>query len=311
MLITFQSIVPVFIAIFMGNGLRSMSKLSDAFWSDLEKLCYYLLYPSIIFITIYRADFSGLSFGPLALTLAVAIFVMCLLTLALWPVFRRLHVAPSTFSSVFQSSIRWNGFLALVLAENMFPPEAAALVGLVMAAIIIPVNAVSVAVIAWFASSQPNFGSVGKKIASNPLIIAASLGILLRFLPFDIPNPIMEGLQLLARAALGMGLLSIGAGLRLGDLFKPAIAVYAPTVLKLAVFPLLVVSTALVFGIRGPELSYLALCASVPTAMNGYLLARQMGGDADNYAVTVTVQTVVAFFSIPAVLFIVDQLIGG
>lgn len=311
MLVTFQSIIPVFIAIFIGNGLRRINILPNDFWSGLEKLCFFLLYPALIFVTINRADFSELSFGKILFALSVAICLMSLLTLSLWPVFKRLNVSAPTFSSVFQSSIRWNGFLALVIAENMFPPEAAALVGLVMAAIIVPVNVFSVAAIAWFTAADPNFRSVMKQIVANPLIIAAGLGILLRYLPGGIPNPIMDGLQLLARAALGMGLLSIGAGLRMRDLFRPAIAVYVPTILKLLVFPFLVVSAALLFGVRGPELSYLALCASVPTAMNGYVLARQMGGDADNYAITVTVQTVVAFFSIPMVLAIVDQLIGG
>ena len=52
----------------------------------------------------------------------------------------------------------------------------------------------------------------------------------------------------------------------------------------------------------GEAILWLALCGAVPTAMNGYLLARQMGGDAPLYAATVTVQTAVSFFSIPAVL---------
>ena len=311
MLITFQSILPIFLAIFLGNGLRRSNLFSLEFWTGLEKLCFYLLYPTLIFVTINRADFSGLSLGKVVLTLSVAITLMSLLTLALWPALKRLNVSAPTFSSVFQSSIRWNGFVALVIAENMFPPEAAALVGLVMAAIIVPVNAISVGAIAWFTASNPNFGAVFKRVIANPLIIAASLGILARFIPGGIPLVIMDGLQLIARTALGMGLISIGAGLRMGDLFKPSIAVYIPTFLKLILFPILVVSAALIFGVQGPELSYLALCASVPTAMNGYVLARQMGGDADNYAVTVTVQTVIAFFSIPAVLAIVDQFIGG
>lgn len=311
MLITFQSIVPIFLAIFLGNGLRRSNMFSLEFWAGLEKLCFYLLYPVLIFVTINRADFSGLSLGEITLALAVAIVMMSVLTLSLWPAMKRMNVSAPTFSSVFQSSIRWNGFVALVIAENMFPPEAAALVGLVMAAIIVPVNAISVGAIAWFTASNPNFSSVFKRIAANPLIIAAILGILTRFIPGGLPGIIMDGLQLIARTALGMGLLSIGAGLRMGDLFKPSIAVYLPTFLKLIVFPIFVITCALLFGVRGPELSYLALCASVPTAMNGYVLARQMGGDADNYAITVTVQTVIAFFSIPAVLAIVGQFTGG
>lgn len=311
MLITFQSIIPIFLAIFVGNGLRRANLFTHEFWSGLEKLCFYLLYPVLIFVTINRADFTGLSLGKVIITLAISIAILSVLTLSLWPVMRKMAVSAPTFSSVFQSSVRWNGFVALVIAENMFPPEAAALVGLVMAGIIVPVNVLSVGVIAWFTASNPNFGAVAKRIAGNPLIIAATLGILMRLIPGGIPAFIMDGLQLIARTALGMGLISIGAGLRLGDLLKPSLAVYTPTLLKLVVFPIIVVAIAILIGVRGAELSYLALCASVPTAMNGYVLARQMGGDADTYAVTVTVQTVIAFFSIPAVLAIVDQLIGG
>lgn len=137
------------------------------------------------------------------------------------------------------------------------------------------------------------------------------MGIGARYIPGGVPGFLLDGLQLIARAAIGMGLLTIGAGLRLESLFKPSLAVYLPTFLKLVVFPVLVISIARLLGVEGNELIYLALCASMPTAMNGYILARQMGGDAENYAITVTLQTVIAFFSIPAALAISGQLTGG
>jgi hypothetical protein len=49
----------------------------------------------------------------------------------------------------------------------------------------------------------------------------------------------------------------------------------------------------------------LGLSASVPTAMNGYLLAKQMGGDAPLYAAISTIQTVAAFFTMPLVLAVI------
>jgi hypothetical protein len=64
-------------------------------------------------------------------------------------------------------------------------------------------------------------------------------------------------------------------------------------------------------GLDGQQLSYLALCAAVPTAMNGYVLARQMGGDAELYAAIATIQTAFSFLSIPLVLGVVTQLSGG
>jgi malonate transporter and related proteins len=92
---------------------------------------------------------------------------------------------------------------------------------------------------------------------------------------------------------------------------KLRLAIWLPTVLKLAVFPALLVATAKAFGVTGMQLSYLALCEAVPTAMNGYLLARQLGGDAELYAAVTTFQTGLSFLTIPTVLALTAQLNAG
>jgi predicted permease len=107
-----------------------------------------------------------------------------------------------------------------------------------------------------------------------------------------------------------MGLVTIGAGLRVHDLLRPRAPIIVPVMLKLAFFPALLVAIATTFGVDGQELLYLALCAAVPTAMNGYLLARQLGGDAELYAAATTMQTIIAFFTIPMVLAVTAQLAG-
>ena len=167
------------------------------------------------------------------------------------------------------------------------------------------------AVIAWFTSATPNIGVTLRKIAVNPLILAAALAVLLRLAPGLLTGPVMEALHMLGRAALGMGLLAIGAGLKVDLRSVTGLAIWAPTVLKLVALPVLVIGLAMAVGIDGAELTYLALCAAVPTAMNGYVLAREMGGDAETYAVTVTLQTALAFLTIPAALAITAQLAGG
>ena len=172
-------------------------------------------------------------------------------------------------------------------------------------------NVESVAVVAWFTGRNPNLGGVLRKIAVNPLIIATAAAIVVRFLPFGIPVPLMDMLNLVARAALGMGLMAIGAGLRPQDALRPSLAVWVATALKLVIYPALVIGVALLLGLTGPQISYLALCAAVPTAMNGYVLARQMGGDAELYAAIATVQTAVAFLTIPLVLAVAGQLSAG
>jgi predicted permease len=311
MLAIFESILPVFLLILTGNIVRRLPLVDPAAWTGLEQLGYWVLYPALLFITILNADFSGLGLNAMIAALLVAVLAMCAFTFCLWPLLERVGLAKaSEFSSIFQTSVRWNGFIALAIAQKIFPPAGMAVVALVMAVIIIPINLAAVFVVTRFADRSANWAKIGRSIATNPLILASLSAILMRASPLGLYGPLNETLDLLGRAALGMGLVTIGAGLKVHDLLRPRAPIVVPVLLKLAFFPALLVAIATAFGVEGQELLYLALCAAVPTAMNGYLLARQLGGDAELYAAATTLQTVIAFFTIPAVLALTAQLAG-
>lgn len=311
MFAVFAAILPIFLLLLLGQGLRRLPVFTAEFWRGLDTMGFYVLYPALLFVTIARADYGTLAFRSIAAALAFATIAITVLTLALWPVLRRRGLDGPGFSSVFQTALRWNGFLAFAIAEKLFPPEGAAMVALVMAIVIIPVNLITVPVVALFAGRDPNLAGVLRKIAVNPLILATGAGIVMHAMPFRLPAPLMQMLDFVARAALGMGLMAIGAGLRPRDALRPSATTMLGVAIKLAIYPVLVLSAAMAFGVHGQQLEYLALCAAVPTAMNGYVLARQMGGDAELYAAIATVQTAISFLSIPAVLAVVDQISAG
>lgn len=307
MLATFESILPVFLLILAGNVLRRLPLIDQGGWRGLEELGYWVLYPALLFVTILNADFSSLEIDAVMAALLCAVLAMCTLTLALWPLLRHFGlVATGQFSSVFQTAVRWNAFIALAIAQKIFLPESMAVVALAMAVIIVPINLASVYVVTQFAHSDMDWLKLGRNILTNPLILTCFIAIGLRLTPFGLYEPINEAFDLAGRAALGMGLIAIGAGLRPEDLLRPSFALILPVVLKLLVFPLLMIAIAVALGISGNALLYLTLCASVPTAMNGYLLARQLGGDGELYAAVTTLQTIVSFFSIPALLALVQ-----
>lgn len=312
MLAIFESILPIFLLVGAGVILRRLPIISEAAWPGMEQLAYWFLYPSLLFVTIYNADFSGLQLDAILAALLCAVFLMGVLMLGLWPPLRQGGlVKHGEYSSVFQTSIRWNGFIALPVAQNIFPPEGAAVVALAMAVIIIPINVASVFVVTRFANREASLGRTFLRVALNPLILASGSAVLLRVMPFELYEPVNETLRLVGSAALGLGLMAIGAGLRPGDLVATRFSVWLPVVMKLAVFPVLLVGIAMLLGIRDQQLLYLSLCAAVPTAMNGYLLARQIGGDAELYAAVTTLQTTLSFFTIPIVLALTTQLSSG
>jgi len=278
---TFESILPIFLLILCGNILRRFSVIDVAGWDGINQLGYWFFYPTLILVTIVKADFSGLHLDAMMLALLITLPLMFAFVLSLWPLLRRTGLAGAgEFSSIFQTSIRWNGFMALAIAQKLFPPSGMAVVALVMAVIILPINLVTVFVVTRSADSSVRWPILIRRMVSNPMVIAAAGGLLLRAMPFELFAPVNKTLQLIGQAALGLGLVGIGAGLRLDSLVKPRAAVLVPVATKLLVSPALLLAIPLPLGVPGQELSFPVLCGAVPTAMNGYVLAKQMGGDA-------------------------------
>lgn len=311
MLATFESILPIFLLIGLGAVLRRLPIVSASAWPGMEQLTYWFLYPALLFITAYNADFSGLQLDALLAALLLALLVMSVLALVAWPICNGSRlVARQEFSSVFQTSIRWNGFIGLPIAQAIFPPEGAAVVALAMAVIIIPINIVSVFVVTRFADGRMSLGGTLRRMALNPFIIASGGAVVMRMMPFELYAPLNVTLQLIGSAALGLGLMAVGAALRIDDLRLTRFALWPSTVLKLLVFPAVIATAGLLLGVSGMEIQYLVLCAAVPTAANGYMLARLLGGDAELYAAITTLQTGLSFLTIPLVLALAAQSFG-
>ena len=68
--------------------------------------------------------------------------------------------------------------------------------------------------------------------------------------------------------------------------------------------PLVALCAVLLTGLGSDLLPTIILCCAVPTAMNGYVVARQLGGDAELYAAIVTSQTLLSFITLPFWLMI-------
>jgi malonate transporter len=310
-LAVFESILPIFLLLVAGNALRRFPLLTAEGWSSLERLGYWVLYPALLFISIAEADLTGLSLDVLGAVLIGTVLLMAAVTvLCRRPLELAGMTQASQFSSIFQTSIRWNGFIALAVAQSVFPPAGVAVVALTMAAIIVPINVMSVYMVATNADRSMSWSRLLRAMATNPMIIAVLLAVLMKVGGLSLYAPVQRTLELVGDAALGMGLLSIGAGLRVADLHRPGAAMVVPTVIKLILFPVAGVALSIMAGLAPDLVAYVALCCAVPTAMNGYLLARQLGGDAELYAAVATLQTALSFLTIPLMLAAVGYIAG-
>ena len=311
MTIIFESILPIFLLVSLGVWLKRSPLIDLTLWEGLEQLGYYVLFPALLFSTLATADFAGMKTDATALATIGSVTLMSAALLLLWPMLRARHVSAAAFTSIFQTATRWNGFMALAIAQKLYGPLGLSLTALVMTLVIIPINLYNVGVLIGFNGGPKGLRFFAFKIATNPLIVASALGIVLNILGIAVYGPVLNAIEMLASASLRLGLVMVGAGLKVSDALRPSLVALLAVFLKLIVMPVFMVGTAYALGIRGDSLLVIALGASVPTAMNGYLLAKQMGGDAPLYAAVATVQTVVSFFTIPLVLTVTDYVAAG
>jgi hypothetical protein len=305
----FASLLPVFMLIVAGAALRRILVRDDAHWIGVERLVYYVLFPSLLVDTLARADLGAVPVVGVGGALAGAVIVMSALCLALRPVLAaRLRVDGPAFSSFFQGATRWQTFVALAVAGNLFGERGLALAAVGVAAMIPLLNVINVWVLARFAAPRPpGRRDVLLAIAQNPLIWGCIIGGALNVFATPLPEPVYIFIALLGRASLPLGLLAVGAGLQLDELLRPRAVTAIATTLKLAVMPAIAIGFGLVLGLGGESLAVVACCASVPSASNAYILARQMGGDAPLMAQILTLETLLAIVTMPIAITIATR----
>lgn len=298
-----SGVLPVFLLLALGYGLKKSDYLPDAAWRPIEKLAINVLYPGFLIPAIWNADLSGSAAGAAgaaAVTVSIIVSTLTLLSKPLLP------LSGPAYTSVFQGMIRWNSFVFLPVVQATFGPAGVGLAAVVIAAMIPVSNILSVIVLAKWGADQRGASpkALLRAMMSNPILLACLAGLALNFSGAPRPPGVAETLQLLGSAALPLGLIVAGAGLSFRELARTRVTVSVVVVVKMIVTPLAMWQLARLYG--GDELAQgiALLCGAAPGAASAYVLARQMGGDAPLMAGIIAATTVFSVIGIPAALLL-------
>jgi len=286
---------PIFLLILLGQWFYRRGFPDAGFWLQAERLTYFVLFPSLLVQRLASANLA-----PYRDYAVVILLAMLIISVALFPLTRALGIGARSFAAVYQGAIRFNTYIALALASSLHGPPGVALMALIIAIEMPLVNVLAV----WLLSRGQ--GGVGgrqllRMLLSNPLIVAAIVGLVLNLGGIELPASLANTLDILARAALPLGLLTVGAGLQLAAIRRYT-EITVALVAKLAVLPVLVYGLAWLLGMGELETAVLVVFHAVPAAPSAYILTRQLGGDAALMAAILTLQVAVAMLSLPLVL---------
>ncbi len=284
-------LLPDFLLIALGAGLRRVRGFDRAFWPGVERLVYFVLFPALLFRSLATSPLGLADAGRLvAVGLGFTLGGMALSALA-QPVFR---LPQATFAACFQCGFRFNTYIALAAAASLGGEAGLATISLLIG-VLVPV--VNVAAVGMLARGQGT--RLALEIARNPLVLACAAGILWKAAALPLPDVAKHLLSLLAGAAVPLGLLAVGAGLTLASASVPPAAAAWWHGVKLLVMPALALAFAHVAGLSPLERTIAVAMAAVPTAPSAYILATQMKGDGASAALLISSGTLLAAITMP------------
>lgn len=291
---------PVMTLIIIGYLLRKTAFLPDAAWNGIEKLTYYILFPSLLIYTLSRQNLQGSDWHYMLLVI-VGTLLLAATVLVAWHLLSRSD-SDATFTSVFQGGVRFNTYIALAVAQGLYGAAGLATGSIAVGFMVVLINIACVSVfVIWGNSAARSIQAFIRELLINPLIIACLIGWGLGLSGIGLPGFSEEILEIIGRAALPLGLLAVGAALRLNMIKGHSGAIVKSSLVQFLLKPAIAATLIHYSGLHGVAAVVLILVFMTPTAPSAYILARQLGGDTETMASIITVQTIMAFLLMPVI----------
>jgi malonate transporter and related proteins len=295
-------LLPDFLLIVVGYLVCHHTALNRGVWDGVERLVYWMLFPALLFVAILRQPlqpgalltFAGCGLAVVGTGIALAY------ALGRWP-----GVDARTHASGAQTAFRFNSYVALALAERLGGVQAVAWIALLVA-VCVPVCNVA----AVWPMARHSGQHFGRELATNPLILGTVAGLLGNLLGLQLPEVARVTLTRVGSAALPLGLMAVGAGLRMGALRdSPGLAAGFLGIRHL-VLPVVAIVLVQIAGLPPAQQTVVVAFSALPTASSAYVLATRMGGHGAFVAGLVSVSTLIGMVGLPLALALLGSIQG-
>ena len=304
-----NSLLPLALLVALGAGLRKSGFVAEPTRVGLDRLVYWLALPSLI-VAALAPDESGEVVATGAERMMMALMGATLLTAVAAIIVVKLLRRPRSEAGVFgQAAFRGNlAFVGLPVISLVTAGDEAVLAraALLFAPVVLLYNIM--AVIGLVAAQHRLDKSLPlkmlKSMATNPLLIACVLGLVLWYFRLDLPKFLDTTLSLIGRTASPLALLSLGGALVTHPVGRHVGSATAAALLKCAVCPAFAWALAWGLDLGSVDRQTVMIFAACPTAVASYVLATQLRGDAALASAAIVISTLLSGVSLGVVLAI-------
>lgn len=283
-------LLPDFSLILLGALLRRRLLGDVGFWTGVEKLVYFILFPALLFNAMASAEIDA--GGALPLFLAGLAVMGSGFALG-WIGRPFMGLDAMGFASRLQCAYRFNTYIGIAVAGKLHGAAGVALMGGLCGAMVPFANVMAVGMMA-----RHGQGSLWRELSRNPLVIATIAGLMFNVAGFDLATPVQFFLKRLGDAAVALGLLAVGAALRWGKVGGRWAGSAWLVSVKLLLLPAIAWIVGRALGLEGIAFDTVVLFAALPSASSAYILAMRMGGDGPGVAWLISATTLLAVLSL-------------
>jgi predicted permease len=301
------TILPIFVIIFLGWGLRHIHFMQEGFLKPANRLVYYVAIPAMIFREIAEAELVQ----HFSLTLVAATLTpLILVALTGLILVRGIKLQRHQVGSFLQCSFHGNlGYIGLAVSFYFLGDEGFTRASILAGFLMLLQNFLAVVALSRF-NKEPNQTistlSLIRRVLLNPVIISAMAGMTFSLTGLDLPVILDRSLKILSGMALPLALLVIGTSISFAQMRQQLRVTALISLLKLMLLPALGLAFFYFLEIGSTEyLPALILLAS-PTATVSYVMASEMAGDADLATAAISITTLIS-----AVTFVLWLSLGG
>ena len=299
---TFNIVMPVFLIIALGCGLRVIGIVDESGCKKMNKLAFDVLVPALVFYNIYTTDphqvldLRILGFGAVSIA---AIFLLLVLIIP------RIEPDPAKRGVMIQGTFRSSFVvLGMGLAASMYPGQSLGLTAMLSTVVAPMFNALSVIALEIYSDKKPDIRRIIRGIVTNPLILASVLALLMLLTGIRLPALVETVVDDVAATATTLSLLVLGGSFRFEALRRSRRQLFICCLGKLVLLPLVFIPPAVALRFRHLERLAALLLFSSPPTVTSHIMAYNAGADDQLAGQIVVFSTCFSVFSLFVFIYI-------
>lgn len=270
-------VLPLFLIMALGFFIKICGIVDDAALRILNRLCFRVLLPILLFYNIYMTDLNGMINPKLLVFSALSI----LSAFALFAVITMIVEKDNAKRGPLIQGIGRSNFIifGMPISLAMFGPEKAGITAMIVAVVVPIFNIVSVVVLSIFREKKMVVKDMIVDIITNPMIIACFLGFIFLKLQIKLPVAIEKTASDIAKSATPLAIMALGGSFSFSSVKGNLLRILYGVTSKLVIIPAIFIPISIRLGFTGPELVALVTVFAAPTAVSSFTMAQQMEAD--------------------------------